>query len=85
MNRKLNLQGRIEKAQLHLPQGVLINLDTGLAFGGAADPKLNQLAMKLNSTRSKYNQPRDSYKMIERMLSGRFDSHEARDAWDGLQ
>ena len=85
MNRKLNLQGRIEKAQLHLPQGVLINLDTGLAFGGAADPRLNDIAVRLNTARSRFSQPRDSYKMVERMLAGRFDSEEARGAWEGLR
>lgn len=51
MNRKLDLLGLIEKAKLEVPDGLIINLDTGLAFGGAADPQLNAWAARLNTYR----------------------------------
>jgi hypothetical protein len=34
MNKKLNLTGLIEKAVLSVSDGIIINLDTGLIFGG---------------------------------------------------
>ncbi len=34
MNKKLNLAGLIEKAKLTIADGIVINLDTGLVFGG---------------------------------------------------
>lgn len=51
MNRKLDLLGLIEKAKLEVPDGLIINLDTGFAFGGAADPQLNSWATRLNTYR----------------------------------
>ena len=41
MNKKLNLAGMIEKAKLSISEGVVINLDTGLVFGGSINSKLN--------------------------------------------
>jgi hypothetical protein len=75
MNKKLNLVGMIEKAKLNLPDGIVINLDTGLIFGGGIDVKLTQIAQKLNIYRQKYGRySRDLYKMIERMLLDKSDS-----------
>lgn len=51
MNRKLDLLGLIEKAKLEVSDGLIINLDTGLAFGGAIDPQLNAWAARLNTFR----------------------------------
>lgn len=44
MNKKLNLAGLIEKAKLNIADGVVINLDTGLVFGGAMNQQLNSIA-----------------------------------------
>lgn len=52
MNRKLDLLGLIEKAKLEVADGLIINLDTGFAFGGAADPQLNSWAVRLNTYRT---------------------------------
>lgn len=51
MNKKLNLMGLLEKAKLHIPDGIVINLDTGLIFGGGLNSHINELANKLNSYR----------------------------------
>ena len=51
MNRKLDLLGLIEKAKLEVSDGLIINLDTGLAFGGAADSQLTAWAARLNTFR----------------------------------
>lgn len=65
MNKKLNLMGMIQKAKLNLPDGIVINLDTGLIFGGGVDVKLTKIAQKLNIYRHKYGKhSRDLYKMI---------------------
>jgi hypothetical protein len=40
MNKKLNLAGVIEKAKLNINDGIVINLDTGLIYGGAIDTQL---------------------------------------------
>lgn len=66
MNKKLNLAGQIEKAKLNITDGVVINLDTGLVFGGAVDPQLTSIGVKLNSlalTTKNSKNLRDYYKL----------------------
>lgn len=74
MNKKLNLSGLIEKAKLSINDGIVINLDTGLVFGGGLNPQLNSIALKLNSlgfwSKNTKNM-REYYKFVERMLAGR--------------
>jgi hypothetical protein len=87
MNKKLNLAGQIEKAKLNITDGVVINLDTGLIFGGAVDPQLTAIGVKLNTialTTKNSKHLRDYYKLTERLLSGRIDSEEGRSAWNSL-
>ena len=77
MNKKLNLAGLIEKAKLSISEGIVINLDTGLVFGGSLSPELTKIAIKLNnlSLWNKYSKHRrDYYKFVERMLAGRGES-----------
>lgn len=38
----------IEKAKLDIPDGIVINLDTGLIFGGGLKERQIGLAQKLN-------------------------------------
>lgn len=83
MNKKLNLAGLIEKAKLSVPDGLVINLDTGLAFGGGIQRNLNELAQSINSYRRRLARPRQTYKMLDKMLAGRFDN-ESRAIWDKL-
>jgi len=67
MNKKLNLAGQIEKAKLTITDGVVINLDTGLVFGGAVDPQLTSIAVKLNNialTTKNSKNLRDYYKLM---------------------
>lgn len=77
MNKKLNLAGMIEKAKLSINEGIVINLDTGLVFGGSISSKLNEIAVKLSNltlwTKLTRNM-RDYYKFVERMLAGRCDA-----------
>jgi hypothetical protein len=58
MNKKLNLMGLIEKAMLKVPDGIVINLDTGLIFGGGISNELNELALKINLYRRKFTKSR---------------------------
>lgn len=67
MNRKLNLAGLIEKAKITVNEGIVINLDTGLVFGGALSPKLNDIALSLNNLALWKKSPknlRDYYKYV---------------------
>lgn len=67
MNRKLNLAGLIEKAKITVNEGIVINLDTGLVFGGALNPKLNAIALSLNNLALWKKSPknlRDYYKYV---------------------
>jgi hypothetical protein len=66
MNKKLNLAGQIEKAKLNITDGVVINLDTGLIFGGSVDPQLTAIGVKLNNialTTKNSKNLRDYYKL----------------------
>lgn len=87
MNRKLNLAGLIEKAKLPITDGIAVNLDTGLVFGGGLNTHLNSIAIKFNSfaiwNKNSRNM-REYYKFIEKMLAGRGDSEEARSVWNDL-
>ena len=87
MNKKLNLAGLIEKAKLSISQGIVINLDTGLVFGGSINEKLNEVALKLNDLapwkRGSRN-ARDYYKFVERMLTNRNDTEAVRQIWSQL-
>lgn len=58
MNKKLNLAGLIEKAKLSISDGLVINLDTGLAFGGGIHRNLNELSQSINHYRRKLARPR---------------------------
>jgi hypothetical protein len=51
MNKKHNLSAQIEKAKLALPDGIVVNLDTGLVFGGGIQPVLTNLAQRINMHR----------------------------------
>jgi hypothetical protein len=73
MNKKLNLLGLIEKAKLAVPDGVVVNLDTGLVFGGGIRKELTDLALRLNALRRRSGKSRETYMMMEKMLHGRFD------------
>lgn len=75
MNKKMNLLGLIEKAKLAVPDGVVVNLDTGLVFGGGIRRELTELALKFNGLRRRLGKgkSRETYKMLEKMLQGRFD------------
>ena len=87
MNKKLNLAGLIEKAKLNINDGIVINLDTGLIYGGAVDTQLTSIAVKLNNiaiTTKNSKNLRDYYKLVERLSSGRIDSEEGRSAWQSL-
>ena len=57
---------------------MVINLDTGLVFGGGIRTDLTDVALRLNSLRKRFGKSRETYKMIEKMLSGRFDCEEAK-------
>lgn len=58
MNKKMNLMGLIEKAKLDVQDGIIINLDTGLIFGGGIDHNLTEIAIKINNYRMKFGKPR---------------------------
>lgn len=58
MNKKLNLAGLIEKAKLPISDGLVINLDTGLAFGGGINRNLNELSQSINHYRRRLARPR---------------------------
>lgn len=67
MNKKLNLAGMIQKAKLNIAEGIVINLDTGLVFGGSLNRELTSIAVKLNglSLWSKHSKNlRDYYKFV---------------------
>jgi hypothetical protein len=76
MNKKMNLLGLIEKAKLAVPDGLVVNLDTGLVFGGGIRRELTELALRFNGLRRRFgkSKSRETYKMVEKMLQGRFDS-----------
>jgi hypothetical protein len=62
---------------LSVTDGIVVNLDTGLVFGGGLNPELNSIAMKLNSftlMNKNSRNMRDYYKFVERMLAGRGES-----------
>lgn len=71
MNKKLNLIGLIEKAKLQINDGIIINLDTGLIFGGGLSQKLMEVAYKLNHVKESCKNPRDVYKLFERMVASK--------------
>ena len=52
----------------------MINLDTGLVFGGSVNDKLNSIGVRLNNL-NLWKKPsknmRDYYKFVDRMLHGR--------------
>lgn len=85
MNKKMNLLGLIQKAKLTVPDGIVVNLDTGLVFGGGIRKELTELAIKLNALRRRFGKSRQTYKMVQKMLQGRFDSEEAKEAWHMLR
>lgn len=58
MNKKLNLMGLIEKGKLQVKDGIIINLDTGLIFGGGINKKLNEIAFRFNEYRLRFSKPR---------------------------
>ncbi len=66
MNKKMNLLGLIEKAKLAVPDGVVVNLDTGLVFGGGIRRELSELALRLNGVRRRFGKgkSRETYKMV---------------------
>jgi len=41
--------GLIDKAKLDIPDGIVINLDTGLIFGGGLNLELNKLGRRFNN------------------------------------
>lgn len=58
MNKKLDLMALIEKAKIQVKDGIIINLDTGLIFGGGINGKLNEIALRINQYRLKFSRPR---------------------------
>lgn len=58
MNKKMNLTGLIEKAVLSVSDGIIINLDSGLIFGGGVKTELIELAQRLNSYRKRFSRSR---------------------------
>lgn len=85
MNKKMNLMGLIQKAKLQISDGIVVNLDTGLIFGGGINAQLTQIGCRINKYRSKFTKSRQTYKMIERMLLGKYDSQESRQIWSALK
>ena len=87
MNKKLNLGGLIQKAKLSIAEGIVINLDTGLVFGGSLNGRLNSIAVKLNKLelwKKNSRNTREYYKFVEKMLSGRGETEDSRNVWREL-
>ena len=85
MNKKLNLAGLIEKAKLSIAEGIVVNLDTGLVFGGSINSKLNSISVRLNNLnlwKKSSRNMRDYYKFVERMLHGRCESQDIKSLWE---
>eukprot|EP00919_Chromeraceae_sp_WS-2016_P059741 GHVR01141973.1.p1 GENE.GHVR01141973.1~~GHVR01141973.1.p1 ORF type:complete len:105 (+),score=9.83 GHVR01141973.1:729-1043(+) len=86
MNKKLNMMGLIEKGKLDVVDGIVINLDTGLIFGGAVKPHLNEIAMELNQHwDNNCKQVKEEYKLFERMIQGRSESQAVINLWAKIE
>ena len=61
---------------------MIINLDTGLMFGGGYDHNLTALAMRFNAYRGRM-MGREVYRMVERMVGGK-EGEEGGRIWEGV-
>ena len=76
MNRKENLAGMIEKGKIVIQDGVIINLDTGLIYGGGLCESVTSAGMVLNEYYENYcRHSKDIFKLFERIFDKSLDKN----------
>ncbi len=79
-NKKVDLLGLIEKGRLKIgSEGVLVNLDTGVAYGGAFNKPMVEIGKDLDSFWKKNEGKTErTYRLVQRMARGQSSPEETK-------